>query len=199
MNKPPSTNPKRYAEIVDAAAEVFAEKGYHGASTKDIADRLGIQQAGIYYYFKSKDAALAEVCRLGVAGFVERAREIVKSGEPTDIKIRQAIAAHLRPIHKKRNYVRVFQQERRYLSGDSRKVVSKLSRSYELELQGLFADGIQSGALRKDLSPELATLAMLGMCNLVTVWYRGTAQTDIEHIAKEFADIILDGAANGGQ
>ncbi len=42
---------RRYAEILDAAAAVFAEKGFHGASTKDIADRLGIRHGCLYNYF----------------------------------------------------------------------------------------------------------------------------------------------------
>jgi TetR/AcrR family transcriptional regulator, cholesterol catabolism regulator len=61
---------RRYGEIIDAVAAVFAEKGYHGASTKDIADRLGIRQGSLYYYFASKESALEEVCQIGVEGFV---------------------------------------------------------------------------------------------------------------------------------
>lgn len=64
---------KRRAEVVDAAARVFSERGYHGASTQDIADRLGMRQASLYYYFASKEAALEEVCTIGTEGAVDRA------------------------------------------------------------------------------------------------------------------------------
>lgn len=194
MNAQSNAGPKRHAEIVDAAAAVFAEKGYHGASTKDIAARLGIQQAGIYYYFRSKDAALAEVCRLGVAGFVEHARAIAETDQATAKKIRQAIAAHLRPFHHLRDHVRVFHNERRYLAGENRRQVSKLAADYQEALEQLFAEGIRDGALRRDLDPRLATLALLGMCNQVSVWYRGEGESEIEAIADSFADIILVGA-----
>ena len=50
---------RRRREVLDAAATAFAEKGYLGASIKDIADRLGVRQASLYYYFPSKEAALA--------------------------------------------------------------------------------------------------------------------------------------------
>ena len=40
---------RRGAEIIVAAAKVFAERGYHGATTQDIADVLGIRQASLYY------------------------------------------------------------------------------------------------------------------------------------------------------
>src|SRR5262245_18946984 len=67
---------RRSGEIMEAAARVFAERGYHGASTQDIADTLGIRQASLYYYFASKEAALEQVCLQGVAGFYETAQGI---------------------------------------------------------------------------------------------------------------------------
>ena len=59
------------------AATAFAEKGYLGASTNDIADRLGVRQASLYYYFPSKEAALAAICELGVKDFIANLREII--------------------------------------------------------------------------------------------------------------------------
>lgn len=47
----------RYREVLDAAAMAFAERGYLGASTRDIAERLGIRAASLYYYLPSKEAA----------------------------------------------------------------------------------------------------------------------------------------------
>src|SRR5262249_62312629 len=65
-------SPRRRApEIIEAAARVFAERGFHGATTQDIADVLGIRQASLYYYFPSKEGALWLVCLQCVAGFFE--------------------------------------------------------------------------------------------------------------------------------
>ena len=69
------TNPStdRYAAqhqaAIRAAAAVFAEKGYYGSSTRDIAERMGIKQGSLYYYFKSKEAALSEVCLFGMQDY----------------------------------------------------------------------------------------------------------------------------------
>jgi TetR/AcrR family transcriptional regulator, cholesterol catabolism regulator len=54
------------AAIIDAAAQVFADRGFHGASIQDIADVLGIRQASLYYDFLSKEVALEEVSLRGV-------------------------------------------------------------------------------------------------------------------------------------
>ena len=68
--------PPAPAEIIEAAARVFAERGFHGATTQDIADVLGIRQASLYYYFSSKEVALELVCARGVEGFFEAANAI---------------------------------------------------------------------------------------------------------------------------
>ena len=68
---------RRSAEIIAAAAKVFAQRGYHGASTQDIADVLGMRQASLYYYFDSKDAALEAVCASGVEDYAVRAQTIL--------------------------------------------------------------------------------------------------------------------------
>ena len=52
---------------IRAAAAVFARKGYHGASTTDIANELGIKQGSLYYYFSSKEEALEQVRALRAA------------------------------------------------------------------------------------------------------------------------------------
>src|SRR4029078_9215574 len=62
---------RRAPQIMDPGAGLFAERGFHGATTQDIADVLGIRQASLYYYFSSKEAALELVCLRGVAGVFE--------------------------------------------------------------------------------------------------------------------------------
>jgi len=52
-------------QAIRSAATVFAEKGFHGSSTRDIAEHMGIKQGSLYYYFKSKEEALGEVCLFG--------------------------------------------------------------------------------------------------------------------------------------
>ncbi|GHJ49279.1 TetR family transcriptional regulator [Catellatospora sp. TT07R-123] len=55
---------RRRSEILAAALEVFAERGYRGASLAAVAERVGLTQQGLLHYFPSKDALLAEVLRL---------------------------------------------------------------------------------------------------------------------------------------
>ncbi|MGE0736938.1 MAG: TetR/AcrR family transcriptional regulator [Alphaproteobacteria bacterium] len=184
---------QRYGEMLDAAAAVFADKGYHGASTKDIADRLGIRQGSLYYYFSSKETALEEVCTIGVEGFVQRLTEIMASPGSHADKVRQGIAAHLLPLRDRRDYTLVFLKERRNLPPASYQRISRLSRQYEQHWEDLLRAGIDAGAFRRGLNCRLAVLGMLGMVNGAPEWQRKEPDVSVEAIVEEFVAIFLDG------
>jgi AcrR family transcriptional regulator len=194
---PVATKPatrRRAAEIIDAAAQVFATRGYHGASTQDIADVLGIRQASLYYYFPSKEAALEQVCMRGVEGFVEQAAAVASADEPAPEKLRQLILGHLTPIRDRQPYVLVFLRERHRLADEGRHRVGRLSRRYERIIQGVFEAGVRAGELRRDLDCRLAALGLLGMCNAAANWYGAEPGATIERIAAEFGTLIVGGA-----
>src|SRR3989304_6153314 len=100
--------PRRSVEIIEAAAQVFAERGYHGATTQDIADILHIRQASLYYYVPSKEAALELVCIQGVAGFFETAQAIACGPGKARERLAGLIPAHMGPTFDPGNFVRGF-------------------------------------------------------------------------------------------
>ena len=188
--------PRRRADaVIEAAAEVFAALGYHGASTQDVADRLGMRQASLYYYFRSKEAALEQVCLRGVGDFLERAQEVASGDGSATEKLVEIIRRHLKPAEERPAFVRCFLRERRFLPKDSRQRIGRLARRYERILQDLIEAGIAAGELRRDLDPRLATLAVLGMCNASVDWYGKEHGASMTGIAESFARIVVDGMA----
>ncbi len=159
---------RRSGEILDAAARVFAQHGYHGATTQQIADLLGIRQASLYYYFPSKEVALETVCMQGVEDFHERARAIASGAGSAAEKIAALVRAHLMPLLDTADYVRVFLNERQYLPHASRRRIAKWSRGIERVIAEVIKDGVRRGEFRPDVDPRLATLALLGMLNAVS-------------------------------
>src|SRR5829696_4470142 len=86
---------RRRSDILDAAAAVFAERGYFNTSMKDIADRLGMQPGSLYHYYPSKEAALEEMCRLSAIEFCEGLRAIHAKGGTASAMVREGMLAHL--------------------------------------------------------------------------------------------------------
>ena len=184
---------RRAPEIIEAAARVFAERGYHGASTQAIADVLGIRQASLYYYFSSKEEALEQVCMMGGEGFVERAEAIAAGPGAASEKVRGLIHAHLAPLLDRRDFVLVFLRERHHLPDESRRRVGRLARRLERIFQEVLEAGVRAGEFPRDLDCRLVTLALLGMCNAAPGWYGREPGATVERIAAEFGRLAVDG------
>ena len=190
----PSKYDIRREAVLDAAASVFAQLGYHGASTNLIAERVGIRQGSLYYYCTSKEEALREVCLTGVGDFLAGLTEIATSSEPIEAKLRAAILNHLRPIMDRTDYVHTFITQRQFLPEASRKSVGRQARQYEKTLVDMLRQGVLDGTLREDLDCELTALGLLGECNAISAWHGKRAKGySIERVADAIATRFLTG------
>lgn len=188
----------RRAAVIDAAAAVFAEKGYHGASTKDIAQRLGIQQGSLYYYFDSKEAALQEVCERGMAAFLDGLKRIAARDSAIDQKIADAVANHLSPLRTIQPYVRVFLRDRSALSKSRRGAIRAMITEYEALLEGILRTAVAAGELPASLDCRMATLALIGMCNAAATWYGRETEAPLERIIQCFSSLAIGGVHRPG-
>ena len=183
---------RRAPQIIEATARVFAERGFHGATTQDIADVLGIKQASLYYYFSSKEAALELVCLRGVEGFFDAAKAIAARPESARERLALLINSHLSPLVDRADFVKVFLNERQHLPTESRRRIGRWSRGLERIFEEVIKEGIAKGDFRAALDPRMATLAILGMCNAVSSWQR-KENADVAQISAEFARLVIDG------
>ncbi len=185
---------RRAPQIFDAAARVFAERGFHGTTTQDIADVLSIRQASLYYYFPSKDAALELVCLKGVEGFFEAAKAIAAGPGSCANRLARLIDSHLAPVIDRGDYVRVFLNERQHLPAESRRKIGRWSRALERVFEDVIKEGVRKGEFRRNLDTRLVALAILGMCNAVPSWFR-KENAEIRNIRDQFVHLVLDGVS----
>lgn len=194
---PNSKTSSRYQEqrlqATKAAAAVFAEKGFHGASTADIAARLGIKQGSLYYYFKSKDEALFEVCMLGMSDYLRRMESIAGSQQPFEARLLSSISAHLGSYREKNEALKVYNDERLYLSAEQRVGLKALGSRYRQLLQGIFDQGMAEGVLRPDMDSHFAALTVIGLCNSWGDHIVRDPDLDIFDIVQRCTELLLHG------
>ena len=178
---------------IRAAASVFAEKGFYGASTKDIAEHMGIKQGSLYYYFKSKEDALGEVCRFGIEDYVERMKSIATSDQPFESKLMATVTSHLTSYRDKNEALKVHNDERLYLPEEKRAMLKELGSSYRQLLEGIFEEGVASGALRDSLDCHFAAQAVIGMCNAWGDIIVREAELDLFDTTQKCTDMVLNG------
>lgn len=190
---------KRYQsqrrQAIKSAAAVFAEKGFHGSSTRDIAEHLGIKQGSLYYYFKSKDEALGEVCLFGIEDYVHRMHDIANSDQSFEAKLTATVTSHLSSYREKNEALKVYNDERLYLPEERRRTLKKLGSQYRQELEGIFEQGKKNAVLRPSLDCHFAAQAVIGLCNGWGDIIVHDPDLDMFDVIQKFTDLLLHGFA----
>ena len=178
---------------IRSAAAVFAEKGFHGASTRDIAERMGIKQGSLYYYFKSKEEALGEVCLFGIEDYVERMKSIAASDQPFEAKLMATITSHLTSYRERNEALKVHNDERLYLPADKRAKLKAMGSNYRQQLEKIFEEGSRVGALRPSIDCHFAAQAVIGMCNGWGDIIVRDPEMDLFDLIQKCTDLVLNG------
>jgi TetR/AcrR family transcriptional regulator, cholesterol catabolism regulator len=180
----------RRSELVRQAARLFAEKGYHGTSTGDLAEAMGVQKGSLYAHISSKADLLWEVAHEGAEAFHAALDAIPENVSPSE-RIRLALRAHLRVVAEQLDVATVFVREWRYLEGDRLNEFVGERRHYEERFRALFRDGRELGELRPDLDDGTAALLALSAANWAYTWLR--PGTDTDALADTFFSDLLEG------
>jgi len=178
---------------IRAAAAVFAEKGFHGACTKDIAERMGIKQGSLYYYFKSKEEALGEVCLYGIQDYVEHMATIADSEQPFEAKLIATVTSHLSSYRERNEALKVYNDERLYLPKARRSRLKELGSDYRQRLEGIFEEGKKSGAVRQSVDCHFAAQAVIGMCNAWGDLIVRDSDLDLFEVIQKCTDLLING------
>jgi AcrR family transcriptional regulator len=160
-------NDNRRQALVDAAAAAFRELGYHAASMREVAGRVGMQAGSMYYHFASKDELLLAVYSEGVRRISEQVRREIQGVAKPLARLRAALEAHLDALLDGSDYVQVVI---RVLPKDAPGVedaLTALRNDYEA-LLGSLIDDFDMAADKK----RYLRLFLIGACNWTQVWYR---------------------------
>jgi len=180
----------RRADLHREAARLFAEKGYHGTSTADLAEAMGVQKGSLYAHIESKQDLLYEAMREGAEAF-HAGLDAIPEELPAVERIRLALRSHLRVVSDQLDVATVFVREWRYLQGERREWVVAERRRYEERVRALFREGRELGELRADVDDATAALLLLSAANWAYTWL--TPGRDTDALADRFYDLLVDG------
>lgn len=179
------------AEILRRAADAFREKGFHGASMRDIAGAMDMTPGSLYYYFRSKDDLLHACQTLALDRLLAGAKAIVSGSGPAPGKLRALVRAHVRCLLEETGGSAAH-LEFRALPGPRRTAIAARRDAYERLWRAVMAAGAAEGTLRA-VDGKLATLALLGAANGTVVWWRPEGPRRPLEIADAYADILVGG------
>jgi TetR/AcrR family transcriptional regulator, cholesterol catabolism regulator len=183
----------RREKILDAASQLFFERGYNGTTIDDIAARIGVTKPFIYNRFTNKSELLTEVCNRTTAYAADLAQTARDSeGSARDRLFRFGRDLTLRVIEG-RIYLSVLFREEKHLSSESLAALKRDRRRFNAALTALLEEGRKAGEFHFG-SVEVALQAITGMTTWTFTWYQPTSAMAADRVADEMGQLVLQAA-----
>jgi AcrR family transcriptional regulator len=188
---------KRLAEILAHATDVFCEKGYEGASMRDLSRASGMSLAGLYYYFKSKERLLFLIQKHTFTTIVQRLKARLEGVADPEQQIRIFILNHLEYFLANPASMKVLSHEADALKNGFASEITAIKREYYRICVGLLDELKRDRGLQ--FSTRIAVLSLFGMMNWIYTWHNPRVDADAGQLAREMSDIFLRGVMNGSK
>jgi AcrR family transcriptional regulator len=204
MSARPGANPEGRADVLAVAAEAFTELGYDRASMDEIADRMGATKGRIYHYYRRKLDILLDIHVDMLSLMLERVSAVADGDGDSLTRLEEMAYVHTSVMMENLAYAKVTLFSSTQLDsyeGSKRSAVRhvrKLRQQYEALFAACIDEAVQAGLVR-ELDPEVAIRAFLGVLNWIGMWYRPTRPADEEAVARELATFAVGGLLPHGR
>lgn len=178
------------ARLLQAAAQAFADKGFHGTTTRDIASAAGMSPAALYVHHRSKEELLHLISRSGHEVTVALLRAARESSDDPVEQLRCAVQDFV--AHHARAHItaRVVNYELAALDPEHLAEIEEMRRDIDTTMRDIVAGGVAVGAFSCD-EPRLAAAALLSLGIDVARWYREDGSWTPEALGEHYAALAL--------
>ena len=192
VQRRPATTQK-LDHILGCATRVFCDKGYEGASIRDIAQRSRVSLAGLYYYVQSKEELLYLIQKHSFTTLLARLDDQLEAeGPQPEARLRLFIRNHLEYFLENREAMKVLSHEAESLTPPFAGAVAELKRAYYRRARNLLEDLKRERGL-KGLNTRVAVLSLFGMMNWIYTWHNPRMDPNADVLAEHIAGLFLKG------
>jgi AcrR family transcriptional regulator len=187
------THEERRTLFLETAARLFGRNGYANTSVGDIAAELGFTKGVYYYYWSTKREIVEEIHNRALQILHDRLSSVIDSGAAPREQLETAIANHVETVMQDHAIIGAILAD---LDMSSETIASH--RQYARRFQDLVERGIAAGVVRDDLDPQMLTLAIIGLCNSVSRWYRAEGRLSATQVRDLFGAFAAGGWVASG-
>ncbi|MGW7045613.1 TetR/AcrR family transcriptional regulator [Streptomyces avermitilis] len=188
--------PERRRELLDTAAEVFAEQGYNATTVRKIADHAGMLAGSLYYHFDSKESMLEEILRTFLDELWDGYDTVLDAELGPRETLEALVTESFREIDRHRAAVAIYQKESRHLVAQERfAFLAESQRRFEKAWLATLERGVAAEVFRADLDIRLTYRFVRDTVWVAASWYRPGGQHSPEEIARQYLTMVLDGIA----
>jgi AcrR family transcriptional regulator len=187
---------ERLDHLLAVAARVFAQKGYHTTTMRDLARASGMSLAGMYYYVRGKDELLYLIQERCFREVLEGAEQSVAEAATPLERVERFIEHHVLFFARRMDAMKVLSHEADSLTGKRLERIKSLKRRYVKLLANLLAELEPDSG--EQLDPQLSAYALFGMMNWIYTWYHPRGPVSPRALAGHFSRLFLYGARGAG-
>lgn len=188
---------RRLGEILSHAAEVFCDKGYEGASMRDLSRATGMSLAGLYYYFESKERLLYLIQKHTFTTVLEKLKQRLEGISDPEQRIRIFILNHLEYFLANQPGMKVLSHEDEALKNGLSSEIAAIKREYYRICMGLLDDLKRANDL--SFNSRAATMSLFGMINWIYTWYNRRVDGSADELARSMGDLFINGISHGAK
>jgi AcrR family transcriptional regulator len=177
--------------VLDAAVELFAERGYDGTSVSQVIARAGVAKGGFYHHFASKEALLYEVYGDLIGRQLSGMGEILARGRPPAETLRALVHDLVETTAASARPALVFWREMHRLGHERTAAYRRQRRRYHDAVRTLIHDAQVAGEFARVASADTVTFTIFGYVNELPLWYRPNGRQRPAQLAGELADLVL--------
>lgn len=189
-----ATTSERRGELLQIAAELFAERGLKATTVRDIADAAGILSGSLYHHFDSKESMVDEILRTFLDDLFGHYEAIVAQKLPPRARFEAIVTVSFDALERNHSAVAIYQSEVRQLVDQPRfaYIRERLDQFRDM-WKTLLREGMSDGSFRPDLDVDLAYRFFRDTVWVGVRWYRPGGPVSIADVTQQYLAIVLDG------
>ena len=191
----PRDSQAKLVHILRLSAQIFAERGFKGASLRDISRATGVSLSGLYYYFESKQKLLYLIQTNTFIYILDRLHAHLEGVCDPQVRLRLLVQNHLEYFLSHPHEMKVLSHEEA-LDEPFRKEVAAIKRRYYSLAREIY-HAVATEASAPALNPRIAVLSLFGMMNWVYKWHNPAVDPGAEVLTDSILGIFLHGVLRG--
>ncbi len=183
---------QKLVHVLKTSAAVFADKGYHSTSMRDISRATKMSLSGLYYYFRSKEELLFLIQDYCFSTVIGDCRRLLEGVDDPVLRLKLLIENHLNYFVNNMNEMKVLSHEANSISREMFRKVNTKKRQYVdlvMDLLGEIAHRNRVDAV--DI--RVATFSLFGMMNWIYNWYDPRKDVDVTGLSNNMTRLFLSG------
>lgn len=191
---PKPTTDKR-AEILNAAARLFAAQGFSATGVQQITEAAGVNKAMLYYYFGSKERIYDVLIAEGIDGLQNAVALASQPGLPIADRIRAFLTAYLSLVVDHPYVAQIIYREVMGTGERARQIVADHFTEIIQQLALLLTNAHDDGSLRQ-LDSTLSAFTLIGMATIfISSFFLTGRPIEVHSSVDLIVDLFLHGAA----